>query len=410
MLLRNAVIIHIATFKCVFLLLLFDQGQFNSAGTCFRLRWPSYSLTNILCRPSQLASIFDIANTNCNFSAQPCAAIFRSLQSVERCIIRLIEDDPKLVFEMECKFGARRVYKFNVEEATLNCAIFDKINAGMHVTIKPKSLIDAMNNFSPNQEEIRWILQPTNVQLSSHFNEVRLPASEIKNRAPVSLALDANDFERYELGIGRRVEFVSSLHDMRPALTFAEKAGTPVAYTTVYDVKKPVVMSVGMANLFVGDFVFATCGDLKVDDGTGSEASLSVPNGVSPSQPHSNSSRPPPTSLQPATSLSQSSSHRQAPASYRHGSPSAPNSGAASGSSSGWAPPADDSRIPAAMPPRTIHGTPHHTKQFGQFNLPANPTQPPPVAAADDYMLPASKRRKLADDLDEGDVADSQSE
>jgi hypothetical protein len=329
------------------------------------------------------------------------------------------DDDPKLVFEMECKYGARRVYKFNVEEAVLNCAVFDKVNVGMHVTIKPKSLVDALNNFTPNQEEVRWMMEPAQVQIQSHFNEVRLAASEIKNRAPVSITLDSNDFERYEIGAARKVEYVLSLHDMRPALMFAEKAGTPIAYSTVYDIKKPIVMSVVMSNFFTGDFVFASCGDVKIDDGTGSvEASASV-NGVTPSQNYGASSSI--TRTNQAQISSQSSSHHGtpnvAPQYQQQHQPSSPSSyhshGAVSsgggGGSSGWAQPADEMRYgnsggAAALPPRTLHGTPHTSR----FQMPPVPSQP--AGQYDELMAPAAKRRKIDDDLEEGDVGASQSE
>jgi hypothetical protein len=139
-------------------------------------------------------------------------AVFKSVNAVEKCSVKFMEDDPKLIFEMHCK----------VEDCEPVQAVYDKSACPHELLSKPGVLISAVATFPATVDDISFGLSKEHVRLRSFIDESkRKPSSSAAGKDPnatrpllTELTLDSADFDKYQLS-SDKIEVVFSLRDLK---------------------------------------------------------------------------------------------------------------------------------------------------------------------------------------------------
>jgi cell cycle checkpoint control protein RAD9A len=219
---------------------------------------------------------------------KPTMAVFKSVSTVEKCSVKFVEDDPKLVFEMHCKLGVKKTYKLNVEDCEAVQAVYDKSACAHELQAKPGVLISAVATFPSAIEDISFGLTKEHVRLKSYIDESKRKTTSSTSKDPnaakpllTELTLDSADFDKYQLG-SEKTEVVFSLRDlkvhkyhfnlkkpcsslrvwfaMQAVTQFCEAAMQPVS-VYIDEPGKPLLFAMEMYNIFRADFVLATLQD-----------------------------------------------------------------------------------------------------------------------------------------------------
>src|SRR4051812_17834809 len=90
---------------------------------------------------------------------KPCAAVFKQFNNIETCTLRLDEIEQRLSFELLCKHGIKKMYKIAFEECDSLQAVYSKDNCLNRIVGFPKKLLDCINNFHNQLEEISLVVQ-----------------------------------------------------------------------------------------------------------------------------------------------------------------------------------------------------------------------------------------------------------
>jgi hypothetical protein len=120
---------------------------------------------------------------------------------VEKCTLRLDEVEQRLVFELLCKHGIKKLYKLAFEECEALQAVYSKddvpnklvgkqanpnihsINACTHrmtnqshtssFLATPKKILDCINNFHTQLDEISLIVAKDSVKIKSYVDDAK---------------------------------------------------------------------------------------------------------------------------------------------------------------------------------------------------------------------------------------------
>jgi len=87
------------------------------------------------------------AHCRCKVQLKACLAVFRSIINVEKCNIILDEKESRLVFDMLCKFGVKKVFKLTYEDCEPIQAVYDKEDKNK-IVAKTKKFIRRITKFS----------------------------------------------------------------------------------------------------------------------------------------------------------------------------------------------------------------------------------------------------------------------
>jgi len=85
-----------------------------------------------------------------------------------------LEDGPeaRLVFELNCKLGIKKIYRLTYEESEALQAVYSHDTPNLLVS-RPRMLLDAANNFHNSLDEITLITQKGQVKLKSFMEDAR---------------------------------------------------------------------------------------------------------------------------------------------------------------------------------------------------------------------------------------------
>jgi len=236
-------------------------------------------------------------DSRCKVLLKPCLAVFRSLTTVDKCIVRESVEDAKLVFELHCKMGVRKTYRLNVEDCEPLQAIYDRASCRNRLVAKAKLLADSIGNFSGTPDEVTLVLQKNHATLRSYVDDQK--ADDLKAKVVnTTLTIGQDDFETFELA-RENIELTFCLKEMKAILGFCEAVSQPVSIF-IDEGGKPILLSVKLYNAFEADFVLATL--------------------IDPNESGTQTSQPNKTSVTPSSS--QDTQHSGSESSYKRVSPS----------------------------------------------------------------------------------------
>eukprot|EP01114_Cavostelium_apophysatum_P005130 TRINITY_DN1579_c0_g2_i1.p1 TRINITY_DN1579_c0_g2~~TRINITY_DN1579_c0_g2_i1.p1 ORF type:complete len:409 (-),score=121.41 TRINITY_DN1579_c0_g2_i1:201-1427(-) len=202
-----------------------------------------------------------------------CMAVFKQYTNVERCAIRLDQDEERLIFELLCKRGIKKVYRLSYEDADALQAVYSKDAQPNRMVTIPKKLLDCLNNFHGNLEEVTLSVAQDSVHFKSHVEDSKAAAKVLQTE----MSIATGDFDDLEVGNETQVTF--SLKEFKTILNFCDASGQPVVILFERG-GRPLLLSIKYFGVFESDFVLATL----VDNGSqpaGSDPSGSVPSSQS---------------------------------------------------------------------------------------------------------------------------------
>ena len=104
---------------------------------------------------------------------KPCHAVFHNVGNVEKCTIRLSEEEQRLVFDLLCKRGIKKTSKIAFEQSEALQAIYSKENCPIKIAARPKQLVESLPNFHSHLEEISILVSKDGLHLKSHADDTK---------------------------------------------------------------------------------------------------------------------------------------------------------------------------------------------------------------------------------------------
>lgn len=221
---------------------------------------------------------------------KPCAAVFKQFNNIESCSLRLDEIEQRLSFELLCKHGIKKMYKIAFEECDSLQAVYSKENCLNRIVGFPKKLLDCINNFHNQLEEISLVVHRDVIKVKSHLDDAKAASKILQTE----LSLNPQDFEDYDIRNETAVTF--TMKEAKTLLSFCESSGQPV--TLLFERSgRPIIMSTKYFGVFESDFVLATLVDpsnssntSSGSQSTGTSGSISQNTNATPSSSPSSSS------------------------------------------------------------------------------------------------------------------------
>lgn len=194
--------------------------------------------------------------TRCKISMKSCLTVFKSLsaleKNVEKCKIRLDTVADKLVFQLHCRHGIVRTYNLMYAECeTLQLQSSDDDQCANEIVASTRLLLDAVQNFQLNQEEVTLTVSSVKMVLKNYT------ADELDQAAVVrtEMTLDPDEFDKYAVDLETSVTFC--MKELRAFLSFSDVFNYPVSI--LFDSPgKPLTFRIDSDPHFVASFVLAT--------------------------------------------------------------------------------------------------------------------------------------------------------
>jgi len=182
---------------------------------------------------------------------KPCEAVFRQFPSVERCTLRLDEIEERLIFELICKRGIKKLYKLVFEECEALQAIYSKDNLPNKIIVIPRKILDAINNFHTSIEEISLIVMKDTIKWKTYIDDTKGSMKLLQTE----LEMDTVDFEEFR--IQQETTLTFCLKEFKAIMNFCDSSGQPV--TILFEKGgRPLLLCVKYFGVFESDFVLAT--------------------------------------------------------------------------------------------------------------------------------------------------------
>lgn len=216
---------------------------------------------------------------------KPMLAVFKNINTIETCTMKIDLAESKLIFDIACKLGIKRIYKLFFEDVVSLQALYARTYPNKLV-FKPGPMLESLqNNFQPNLEEITLKVTREFVRISSYIDPNRCKWSKniFFKFLLISLKANANKLLRTELTVSKQefleynvrdnVDLTFCLKEMKAILSFCETSGQSVSL--FYDCPgKPVLLVLQFFSLIEADFVLATLLDQSDTSSISSQTSM----------------------------------------------------------------------------------------------------------------------------------------
>ncbi|KAJ3393239.1 cell cycle checkpoint control protein rad9a [Entophlyctis sp. JEL0112] len=227
------------------------------------------------------------------------------VDALEKCVIRYVDSEnnfdegndgsvrlyrDRLIVELHCRQGVRKIYQLHYQHVEPMRATFDKDSCPNSFTAAPKIIQDWLVFFSNKLEEvsISCVDDATNttnenappvdrihhaqqnqtqckrvlvksftefVNVSTTKQTAADPQAVSRRGLATEISVDVDDFDSFE--VGGDVEVTFCLKDMKTALGFADIIGQPVT-ANFTGPGQPIIFSTSQTDIFAADFVLAT--------------------------------------------------------------------------------------------------------------------------------------------------------
>eukprot|EP01097_Dermamoeba_algensis_P012152 TRINITY_DN997_c0_g1_i2.p1 TRINITY_DN997_c0_g1~~TRINITY_DN997_c0_g1_i2.p1 ORF type:complete len:434 (-),score=102.74 TRINITY_DN997_c0_g1_i2:1587-2888(-) len=221
---------------------------------------------------------------HCQVQAKSFQAVFRSILSVERTKLRIDETESRIVLELNCKLGVKKVYRLTYGDGDGLQALYNKEACPNKIVARASLLIESFNNFHKHVEEITMTISKRSLTLKSYFDDNK--GNKHAAILNTELTLFSHDFDEYHVE-REGVELTFCLKEVKAILSFCEVLGQPVSI--FYERGgRPILFAINCYNSLEADFVIAT-----LLDSAGSAADVSpTPDSSASSMKSTRSSMP----------------------------------------------------------------------------------------------------------------------
>lgn len=104
---------------------------------------------------------------------KPMIAVFKNINTIETCTMKIDLTESKLIFDISCKLGIKRIYKLFFEDVPSLQALYARTYPNKLV-FKPGPMLESLqNNFQPTLEEITLKVTREFVRISSYIDPNR---------------------------------------------------------------------------------------------------------------------------------------------------------------------------------------------------------------------------------------------
>eukprot|EP00002_Diphylleia_rotans_P017331 TRINITY_DN3365_c0_g1_i1.p1 TRINITY_DN3365_c0_g1~~TRINITY_DN3365_c0_g1_i1.p1 ORF type:complete len:409 (-),score=78.79 TRINITY_DN3365_c0_g1_i1:218-1444(-) len=192
----------------------------------------------------------------CKVHLKSCIAVFKSVQNVQECQVRIDNQLGKVIFDASCKYDMKKLFRINYEECEIPQAIYTKDQCKSRFICQPRLLSDSLANFHSAVDEVTLIVSPEMLKIKSYFDEHDV--TQIKF-LQTELAIESSDFDEYIVD-GEVGDLTFCLKEFKAILSFCEYSGQPLQIS-VEKAGRPVIFTVKVTHDCEADFVLATLVD-----------------------------------------------------------------------------------------------------------------------------------------------------
>ncbi|CAB3374318.1 Hypothetical predicted protein [Cloeon dipterum] len=189
----------------------------------------------------------------CKVAMKSCLSVFRTQNiNVEMCKLFFSNNGRMLVFQLVCRHSICKTHHVPVIQTETLQANYNKSTARNKLLTQSKLLIDALQNFSNNQDEITISVAASKMILRN-FTET---GEFMKNTVRTEFALESTEFDSLQIGVDATVTF--NLKELRALLSFAEVCSLPVSGHFDNTPGRPIIFCVNNQPAFDAEIVLAT--------------------------------------------------------------------------------------------------------------------------------------------------------
>jgi len=192
------------------------------------------------------------AENKYQMKAKPCYVVFHNVNNVEKCTIRLDDEDQKLVFDLQCKRSIKKTSKLAIEQSEAMQAIYSKEACRNKIVARPKQLVESLPNFHSHLDEITLAIAKDGLKLMSYADDHKGTSMKMLH---TELHMDQNDFEEFKTEEFTEVTF--SLKEFKAIVNLCEVIGQPCTLH-IERGGRPMIVSLKYFDYFEADFVLAT--------------------------------------------------------------------------------------------------------------------------------------------------------
>ena len=99
---------------------------------------------------------------------KPCLAIFKSLSSINSCKLSVDLDECRVVFNISCKLGIKKVYKLTFEDIGDIAAKYSVEDCPNKISCRARLLTEALqHNFHSSLERITLVVHKHRLKIKS---------------------------------------------------------------------------------------------------------------------------------------------------------------------------------------------------------------------------------------------------
>mmetsp|Transcript_7855 Transcript_7855/g.33048 ORF Transcript_7855/g.33048 Transcript_7855/m.33048 type:complete len:390 (-) Transcript_7855:283-1452(-) len=219
---------------------------------------------------------------------KPCLAIFKTLGSIISCTMSVDLDECRVVFNISCKLGIKKVYKLAFEDIGDIAAKYSIDDCPSKISCRARLFTEALqHNFHSSLERITLVVERQKLMIKSYDESES--SMEARKLIQTELTLDGSDFEDFVVRM--KTSLTLCVKEFKAFVSFCEHVNQTA--NIHFDVAgKPVVIRLPMFwGMIAADLVLAT----TVVDGNDRESMQGTPSssGITPirRRPSSGSSR-----------------------------------------------------------------------------------------------------------------------
>ena len=176
----------------------------------------------------------------CKISLRSAMTVFKSPTLMDRqivtCHIKLEPDASEILFILKYKNSITKTHLLPILDCEILQTSYDKDCASNKLSVQPRVLGDALQNFHQQLVEITLEVSVQKLLLRNYVDD----SSGLSNTTRTQLALGKGEFDRYD--INSEISITFCMKEFKSLLTFAELVGVPIG-TYFEGAGRPVIFA-----------------------------------------------------------------------------------------------------------------------------------------------------------------------
>ncbi|KAI8608771.1 Rad9-domain-containing protein, partial [Chytriomyces sp. MP71] len=230
-----------------------------------------------------LASFFDAfeldSTRHFKVLVKTMTGIFKSRNSdlIEKVVFKIVQNDElnRLVVELQCKHGVKKIFHLHYQSTEPLKASFSKEACTSSFSASPKIVQDWLTYFSLRLEEVSLAYAGGDDEAGSNSKKVvnfksftedalvgafpsqasQTEFDPTKRSLSTEISVDIDDFDTFD--VYDNVEITFSLKDLKTTLSFADSINQCISAHFIGP-GQPIIFSTNQENIYSADFVLAT--------------------------------------------------------------------------------------------------------------------------------------------------------